>query len=431
LILVLWIAFGLVVLAIHFADAMRFELRAADNRVASLAAEQAIEGAARYVTYLLANPEIPGVLPDRNSYLAQEVAVGEAAFWFLGRPDEQDQPDQLVFGLVDEAAKLNLNTATAAMLEGLPGMTRQLAAAIVDWRDTNQEPETDGAEDETYARLNPPRRCKNAPFETVEELRLVAGAELTILYGEDVNRNGVLDPNEDDGDLSWPPDNRDGRLDPGILEYVTVSSRQLNTTSDGSTRTSVNNRQQLTALLQQTFGQQRANEIISRLPPPNTQFSSILDFYARSVMTADEFRQIEDQITAVNRPVIEGLVNVNTASETVLACIPGIGTSNAPTLIAYRQSNPDQLTSLAWVKEVLNQGAIQQAGPYLTGRTYQFTADVVAVGRHNRGFRRVRFVYDTTEGRPKVIERQDLTHLGWALGPEVRTQMQLTRLLQP
>jgi len=55
-----------------------------------------------------------------------------------------------------------------------------------------------------------------------------------ILYGEDTNLNGVLDPNENDGDVSLPTDNRDGRLDAGLLEYVTVYTRQPNTGSDGS-----------------------------------------------------------------------------------------------------------------------------------------------------------------------------------------------------
>src|SRR5206468_2719011 len=47
-IIVLWIAFGLVSVALYFGQTMSFELRASDNRVSGLAAEQAIEGAARY-----------------------------------------------------------------------------------------------------------------------------------------------------------------------------------------------------------------------------------------------------------------------------------------------------------------------------------------------------------------------------------------------
>jgi len=59
------------------------------------------------------------------------------------------------FELVDEASKLNLNTATVEMLQLLPGMTPELAAAIVDWRDSDSDVTTGGAEDEVYLRLNP------------------------------------------------------------------------------------------------------------------------------------------------------------------------------------------------------------------------------------------------------------------------------------
>ena len=80
--------------------------------------------------------------------------------------------------------------------------------------------------------LSPPYLCKSAPFETTDELRLVAGTDLDLLAGEDVNRNGILDPNEVDED-------RNGQLDPGILAYTTVYSREPNTRSDGSARVNV------------------------------------------------------------------------------------------------------------------------------------------------------------------------------------------------
>ena len=155
--------------------------------------------------------------------------VGNAHFWLIGRDDGQGTPNQIAFGLVDEGSKLNLNNTnvTLEMLELLPRMTPELAAAIIDWRDADSTISTSGAEDETYGRMQPPYLCKNAPFDSVDELRLVSGATMDILLGEDLNRNGVLDPNEID-------ENRDGIADPGLLEYVTVSSREPNTRSDGS-----------------------------------------------------------------------------------------------------------------------------------------------------------------------------------------------------
>jgi type II secretory pathway component PulK len=429
LILVLWIAFGLVVLAIYFANSMSLELRAAQNRVATITAEHATTAAARYVGYILTNYGTNGIMPNLTQELpefrTEAVPVGEAWFWLLGRSDRQTRPERPVFGLIDEASKLNLNTATVAMLEALPGMTAELAAAIIDWRDEDSEPTENGAEDEIYARLNPPRRAKNAPFETVEELRLVHGATLEILYGEDTNLNGTLDPNENDGDNSPPYDNRDGRLDPGLLEYVTVYSRQPNTRADGSARVNIRTPQgrlRLPEVLGEVLGADRAQEIVGQAGDGN--FPSVLQFYAASGMTADEFALVHTDLTASNNPP-EGLVNVNTASEAVLACLPGIGLDNAPALVAFRQANPGRLDSMAWVTEVLELDAIAQCGRFLTDQTYQFTADVAAVGPNGRGYHRTRFVFDNSDGTPRIIFRRDLTALGWALSPWVRQEIQL------
>jgi DNA uptake protein ComE-like DNA-binding protein len=443
LIIALWIAFGLVSLALYFAQTVQFELRAADQRVAGFEAEQAIAGALRYASNVLATlSQAPGVPPDEFDYLSEAIPVGDATVWFLGRTTRHSALHEPAFGLVDEASKLNLNTATAEMLQLLPSMTPEFAAAIVDWRDADSEPGPGGAEDETYLRLSPAYRCKNAPFESVEELRLVHGADLVYLFGEDTNLNGVLDPNENDGDASPPADNRDGYLDAGLLEYVTMYSAEPNTRSDGSARINVNNtnQQELAALLQQTFGTDRANAILARLGVPGggggpgggpgggtnapaSGFTSLLHFYLRSGMTPDEFAQVEDALTTSTNAVLVGRVNVNTAPEAVLACIPGIGYENAAALVAYRDAQSGRLTTLAWVTEVLDEAAALQAGPYLTARSYQYTADVVALGHQGRGYRRVRAVFDTREGAPRLVSRQDLTHLGWALGVGLREQL--------
>ena len=426
LVIVLWIAFGLVVLALYFGQSMAFELRAMDQRVAGAEAEQAIAGATFYVSNILANVETPGVWTNEVSLAFENVRVGSATMWFIGR-DLATRVDEPSFGLVDEASKLNLNTATTAMLELLPRMTPQLAAAIVDWRDTNTDLTTSGAETETYQRLPVPYRCKDAPFESVEELRLVYGMTLEVLFGEDTNRNGVLDPNENDGDVSTPTDNRDGRLDPGLAEYVTVYSREPNLRSDGTARINVasTNLTELRTLLQTTFSTDRANTIMRGLGTNTTNLRSLLEFYLQSGMTADEFAQVESDLTVSSASYQEGLVNVNSASETVLGCLPGIGVENAPSLVAFRKSNPSRLNSMAWVTEVLERTNVISAGPYLTGHSYQFTVDVAAVGHNNRGYRRVQWICDTSSGTPVFLHRQDLTSLGWALGRDTEERMLL------
>ena len=427
LIIVLWVTIGLVSMALYFANSMALELRASDNRASGIAADQAIEGAARYVTYVLTTYATNGVVPDTSEYQAAAVPVGDAHFWIIGRDNSLTaQTDRVSFGLVDEASKLNLNTASTNALSGLPRMTTDLTSAILDWRGTNGS----GASQIYYAMQNPSYQCKNAPFETVDELRLVYGTSLDILAGDDVNRNGILDPNE-------KSDSGDGQVNPGLFEYLTVYSREPNVNSNGVMLVNVNNHGQLATLLQSTFGTARATQIIqslSRAARPGSTNSpagmtlipstSLLQFYRRSGMTENEFAQIYPAVTVSTAPYTRGRVNINTASATVLSCLPGMDTGTAQQVINYRQQNPNNLTSIAWIVDALgaSSSAIQalQAVDCLTTQSYQFTADIAAVGPYGRGYRRVKFVFDLSEGTTNIVYRQDLSRLGWALGEDVR-----------
>jgi DNA uptake protein ComE-like DNA-binding protein len=249
-----------------------------------------------------------------------------------------------------------------------------------------------------------------------------------ILYGEDANRNGLLDANENDGDLSPPSDNRDGRLDPGLVDFVTVSSREPNTRADGSARINVANaqgRQQLAALLQESFGADRANAILQRLGPQQQGINSVLAFYLRSGMTAAELDAIESDLTATNGASIQGLVNVNTAPTAVLACLPGMDITKAETIVARRRSNAGIQPSIAWVTEVVDAETAAQIGPYITSRSYQVSADIVAVGHHGRGYRRAEVIIDLSETVPAIRAREDLTQLGRATDEATWQQMRL------
>jgi type II secretory pathway component PulK len=421
LIIVLWIAIGLVGIALYFANSMTYELRASDNRASGLATGQAIEGAARYVTYVLSNFATNGAVPENTQFACEAVPVGDAHFWIIGRDPSGTPSSEPYFGLIDEGSKLNLNTAGTNTLSYLPNMTLDFANAILDWRSTNGG----GAFSLNYAALG--YADKNAPFETVDELRLVYGATIDLLAGNDINRNGVLDSNEKDL-------NGSGQVDPGLFEYMTVYTREPNFHADGSSLTNVNNgyennRPELQALLQARLGSGRAAQIIPRLD--TIQFNNLLQFYLRSGMNSSEFAEIINDITASSSAYSRGRVNINTAGGPVLtALFMGIGvdqstaTSAAQTLLTYRSQNPDNLGSIAWLVNALGNNspvvnALEQ-GDYITTRSFQFTADIAAVGPFGRGYRRVKFIFDTSDGAPKIIYRQDLSRLGWALGDKVR-----------
>lgn len=419
LIIVMWIALGLVTIALLFGHSMMLSFRAAENQAAGWQAEQAIEAGLRYAMYLIKNLEEPGSIPVLETYQAGPVPVGEARFWFVGRANSYLGTTFPVFGIQDEAAKLNLNTATVEMLELLPNMLPQFAASIVDWRDEDDDPTEDGAESSTYLQRDPPYEAKNAPFDSIDELHLVNGADPVLLYGEDINRNGILDPNENDGDLTYPLDNKDGRLDPGLLEYVTVFTTAPDTEAEDSRQIDINNDEddELGTLLQDTFGEERAQELTT---PDGQTFESLLEYFNASNMTAEEFAQIEGQLTVSNEEIEGGLINVNTASEAVLACVPGIGIENASSVVAQRQSNDPGTATITWISDILEEDAVNEASPYLTGTTSHYLIDIAAVGRGGKGYRRTQFVLATDGEEPRIVARKNLPRAGWALGEQTR-----------
>jgi DNA uptake protein ComE-like DNA-binding protein len=426
-IVVLVICLGLVSLVLYFGNAMAMAYRGADNQLAGRQAEQAVEGGARYAAYLMSQLASSGSMPDPTSYDSEAVPVGEGTFWFIGSPtssgsnttattSSSQTTDQPVFGLVDEASKLNLNTASQAMLDQLPGMTPNLSSAIVSWRKSSSDTSSSSS---GFNLSDIPD--KGAPFETIAELGLLStGSNQELLYGLDANFNHVIEPEENDGGNTFTTGDSGGMF--GLLEYTTVFSREPNTKADGTARVNVTRwSSELGQLLSSTFGQAKSDRIQATVYRGNP-VTSVLDFYVRcgsSLMSESDFDKISGSLTVSNSAFLTGLVNVNTASATVLACIPGIG-DKASQLVSARQGRTSPSTNLAWVVPILGQAGAVKAGPFLTIKTYQLSADVAGVGRHGRGYRRTLFVLDSSGGTPRVVYRRNLSGLGWALGPSAR-----------
>lgn len=431
----MWVAIGLVAIALYFANSMTYELRASDNRVSGLAADQAIEGAARYVGYILSLYATNGAVPlATNQFACAAVPVGDARFWLIGRDPDRDSsgaaPTEPCFGLVDEASKLNLNTVNTNVLAYLPNMTVDFANAIMDWRGTNGSVSLD------YATLG--YYPKNAPFETEDELRLVYGATEDLLAGDDLNCNGVLDAGEKSstgyGDINY-----------GLFEYTTVWTREPNFHADGSALTNVNtlalnspNPARLTEFFQNE-GVGNAASVAQSLYTsirsaagvnPVTGLMDLAHRCWQAGMSETDFEKIYNDVTATTNAYIRGRVNVNTACADVLtALFEGMdidqqtASGAAQSLVTYREQNPNNLSTVWWLMDALgnNHPVITALArrDWVTTRSYQFTADIAAVGPFGRGYRRVKFVFDTSNGSPIIIYRQDLSRLGWALGDQV------------
>lgn len=247
--------------AYKYSDYMLSEYRANEASIrasqARLNADSGVHyAAAQLVAGLDGNPwDNPGAFqsvtlgnPDANG-----VQNGRFTILSLRSPEETQTGTQAhVFGCQDEASKINVNGLLALdkgkgeigkkILLKLPNMTEDVAAAILDWMDPDDEPRPSGAENEYYSILPVPYRCKNGPLDSLEELLLVRGVTPLLLFGNDKNRNGRLDPDEQGMGI-------DGH-DQGWSAYLTVYSREANADSTGKARVNVNG-SDLTLLPQQ------------------------------------------------------------------------------------------------------------------------------------------------------------------------------------
>jgi len=416
LIVTMWVILVLASLVLVFAYSMRVEALASANRQSDLEADAVAAGALQFAMAMLDGTD--GSTDALEEVVWEERSVGGGLFWLVHPNLEDDEESAL--GVVDEASRINLNSASSDMLLKLPGMTAELADSIIDWRDEDAEVSPSGAESEYYLLQEQPYYCKDTLFETVEEVLLVRGASTDLLYGEDANRNGVLDYNEDDADQTQPDDNRNGTLDRGFLDYVTVYSVEPNLSADGQERVNVNdvNTQELSELLGEAIEDDRVFTVLQNARR-GRPYGSILEFYFRSGMTLKEFTQIADRLTSVDDEELVGLVNVKTAPREVLLCLPELDESDVDALLSRRLDTATDLSNIAWVADALPEEKATAIGPYITTRSYQFSVDIVAVSGDGRAYRRCRAVLDARTSPPRVLRWQDLTHLGWPLDREI------------
>ena len=361
--------------------------------------------------------------PAADSGGLEKASRPEAYYSLLGQ--RYDSDEALTFGLIDEAAKLNLNTASWQSLAAQPGMTDEVAQAIVDFRDPDSDPLPYGAEDEYYQSLTPAYRAKNAPLETLQELLLVRGVTPEVLYGEDTNQNGVLDPWEDDGDASPPDDDRDGELDRGLAGYVTVYSAEPNLNSQGQPRLNLNTapREELRKTLRQGMPADLVERILapggaSRAATAPVQYQGMAEVLRRvPALLERENREaltyLLDVATVREEEVLRGLVNVNTAPPEVLAALAGLEEDTAQAIDAYRRQGGGGFGSVAWLLEAgVAPERFLEVLPFVTVRSFQYRVRAVGVAGRRRAFRRLEVVLDRSRpGVPPVFWR-DVTEWG-------------------
>ena len=374
----MWVTVVLVGLVLVLSRWARVEAAASANRLAAVEAAMATRAGEQYV--LSQVEEAGGDAIYALESPAEAVPVGGAYFWVI-RPDHDDDGVR-DFGILDEGSKVNLNTADREALVKLPGMTYEVADAIIDWRDANTTVSESGAEDEYYQMLPQPYRAKNAPFETVEELLLVRGITPELLFGLDANRNGFLDEEETaagggaaGGAAGGVAGAFGGQAAPprGIFPFVSVHG--------------------------------------SGTPPATGQGGG-------------------GGGGGGGQAPSPGRINVNTAPKEVLYTLPGLEMGDATTLVAQR-ANAQATTNTDWVAQALTAEKRAAIMTRITGQSYVFTADIVGVSGDGRAYHRVRVIVNAAQAPARIVYRRDLTDAGWPLGPDVRQVLRSGGQLAP
>jgi DNA uptake protein ComE-like DNA-binding protein len=426
----LWVIVILSGLTLVFVQAMRTEAVAAGNRIAYAKADAVEQGAEKWVEAQIES--YPADAVTITQVPAEALQVGTGYFWILTPAQNTDQSYQ--FGITDESGKLNLNAASSTQLIELPGMDQQTADSIVLWRSTGSggAASADGADTPDYNQLPEGYDAKHSPYETVEELFLVEGVTKGLMFGLDANHDGFvsdLERNNPDPTVSGTFNTIDN-TNRGIFNDLTCYSVEPNTTIDGGPRINVNSTSttQLNNYLTKTLSASRAQQVTARISSliraarGRPIFTSLGSFYQASGLTVDEFTQVADKLTATTAKTLTGLINVNTAPLEVLMTIPNIQQSDAEALISTRATIANN-GSIAWTFNAISAPTAARLSRYLTARSFQYSADIVAVTGDGRAFKRVRIVVDSRTLPAKIIYRKDLTSLGWPLPEQIRTAL--------
>lgn len=333
-------------------------------------------------------------LPDDLVDAATGVVPGGS--WRISHDDGTDVRS----GPADPHARVNINRMSRDDLLTLDGMTEDVADAILDWADSDDDPRELGAEVGYYSSLPSPYEPRNAPMQSLFELELVAGVDPQLVRGEDWNLNGIVDPNENDGDLSWPPDNEDGILDAGWSAVVTAASMDAGLTATGNPRLTLRGATpdvliervpsidlvQAAAIID--YAGQEGTRIEQLI---NTQLSALAQQNVAPGNVATPVRDLDDDqlrellaeatFEEAAAGPIPGRININTVSLDALDHVTAISPGLADVLILSRDSSATGYTNLMDLLEIpaITRGRLVNLSQYIGVESGAYA--VTSVGR--------------------------------------------------
>lgn len=189
LIVVLWVAVFVTVIAFEFAANMKLEARIVRNFVD--------ERRSYYLArsgYELAKVEIQRRLDyvrrNRGKSLSELQQETRDLWFFDGTGNTVSVgSDRIEVWIVPETGKIDLNKSDAKILRGFletldlePQESSIIVDSLEDWKDGDEFHRLHGAESDYYQKLDPPYKSRNAPLESVEEWLMVRGMSQELLY---------------------------------------------------------------------------------------------------------------------------------------------------------------------------------------------------------------------------------------------------------
>lgn len=281
----------------------------------------------------------------------KDVQFGPGNFSVFRPPNDTESAD-LVYGISDEESRLNVNYAAAEDMAKLPGMEPEMVAAIVDWRDDDNNISPGGAEAEYYTSLRPPSLPRNGTIETTRELLMVRGVSTQLLFGDGENLPDLPDTNEPPVEASQAT-----IADRGWEEFLCVKGWGLNVNAAGDDRINAQTADQKTLSGVQGITDDIARAIIAYRGQNQLQsVADLLDVPAQQqnqpgrtgqnqgqpngpkVISEDLFLEIADDVCVDSTKQQAGPVNINTASAQVMTCLPGMTPELAQAVVSYRRS---------------------------------------------------------------------------------------------
>jgi type II secretory pathway component PulK len=339
-----------------------------------------------------------------NAYQAlddmTQAATGRVAgaSWRIASTDGKSE----VLGPADAHAKINVNSPDSSVLLNIePFMSESAVDSIKDWIDADDDINLQGAELTYYLTLENGYQPRNAPMRSIAELELVADIEQRDVRAEDWNLNGILDPNEDDGDLSWPPDNADGILDQGWSGILTASSVDGGLAASGQQPLDLSTATEADVAARVSISADQAKVIVEYVA--NATAPTMGDFIRRDLnqlrqitarqqgqqatgqqrvtpLNTDELRVLIDEATIgpgadAGAGRLPGKLNINTCAAETVQYLPGMTPELADAIIAERSGKAGGFTSIVDLLEVpgMSRAQLSQLNDLLCVRSNVFS----------------------------------------------------------